>query len=124
MDSARSLASRIEDTNLPETAETACPVEELGRDLDALQTEIRALYKAALPAAIIHQITRGAHEQAAIGRLMLDDCRLRAASGSLNAAHLSNTRRWIAGVRRFMENRQTTYAVSIRRKFYVIKAAR
>ncbi len=124
MDIAQSLASRTADTNPSETAETPCPVEALGHDLERLHAEILALYTAKLPPAVIHQIARGANEQAEIGRMMLDDCRLRSTDGSLNATHLANTRRWIDGVRRFMENRQTTYGVSIRRKFYVIRNGR
>jgi hypothetical protein len=124
MDTAQSLASRVEDTNPQAPADAACPVETLGLDLERLHAEILALYKAKLPAAIIHQIARGAHEQAEIGRMMLDDCRHRSANGTLNDTHLANARRWIGGVRRFMENRQTTYGVSIRRKFYVIRPAR
>jgi len=124
MDTAQSLASRIEDTNAPDPADAPCPVEALDTDLQRLHAEILALYKAKLPAAVIHQIARGAHEQAEIGRMMLDDCRHRSANGTLNETHLANARRWIGGVRRFMENRQTTYGVSIRRKFYVMRNGR
>jgi hypothetical protein len=120
----QSLQARVAETNPSESGEAGCPVAALAADLDTLQTEIRSLYKAALPPAVIHQIARGAHEQFAIGRMMLDDCTLRSANGTLNQKHLANTRRWIAGVRRYMESRQTTYGTSIRRKFYVIKPAR
>lgn len=120
----QSLQARAGETNPSVAGEAQCPVVALIVDLEKLQSEIRALYKAALPPAVIHQIARGAHEQFAIGRMMLDDCTLRSANGTLNEKHLANARRWIAGVRRFMENRQTTYGTSIRRKFYVIKPAR
>lgn len=120
----QSLQSRVDETNPAEGFAGNDPLALIAEDLERLGGEIRALYKAALPPAIIHQIARGAHEQAAIGRLMLDDCRLRSANGSLNETHLANARRWIAGVRRFMENRQTAYATGTRRKFYVIRSPR
>jgi hypothetical protein len=120
----QSLQARVDETNPPVAALDDSPLATLALDLEQVRTEILALYKAALPPAIIHQITRGAHEQVAIGRMMLDDCMLREANGTLNPKHLANTKRWIAGVRRWMEARETAYGVSIRRKFYVIKSQR
>lgn len=97
------------------------PLTALAEDLERLNAEILALYKAELPAALIHQITRGAREQAAIANLILDDCVMRAKRGSLNTKHIANARKWIAGARRWIEDRKVNYAANIRRKFYVIK---
>ena len=94
----------------------------LALDLDQLQSEIRALYKAALPPAIIHQITRGAHEQVAIGRMMLDDCMIRAAGEKLTPKHLANAKKWITGVRVWIEKRQALHVTGSRRKLCLVKA--
>lgn len=120
----QSLPSRAGETNPAQDLAETDPIALLADDLERLRGEIRALYKAALPPAVIHQITRGAHEQAAIARLMLDDCMVRSANGTLNETHLANTRRWLACVRRFMESRRTAHGVSARRKFYVIRSGR
>ncbi|MBX3548814.1 MAG: hypothetical protein KF748_06615 [Xanthobacteraceae bacterium] len=97
------------------------PLADLAADLERLNGEILALYKAELPPAVIHQITRGAREQAAIANLILDDCMMRAKRGSLNDKHIANARKWIAGARRWIEDRKVNYASNVRRKFYVIK---
>lgn len=119
----QSVQVREAETNLAAAAQSD-PVAVLAADLEAIRSEIRALYKAPLSAAAIHQIVRGAQEQSAIARMMLDDCVIRAANGSLNEKHLANARRWLAGIRRFMENRQAAYTTGVRRKFYVIKTPR
>ncbi len=100
------------------------PLATLAEELDRLSGEILALYKAALPPAVIHQITRGASEQAAIGRLMLDDCMLRAAKGTLTPKHVANAEKWIGGVRRFIEKRQAAHALNTRRKLCVVRSKR
>lgn len=114
------LQARHAETTLPVSEETD-PLTLLAIDFEKLDHEIRSLYKAPLPPAIIHQICRAAREQQTIGQMMLDDCQLRAANRTLNDTHLKNLKRWLAGVRRFIEQRQTTYSASIRRKFYLIK---
>jgi hypothetical protein len=119
----QSLPSRLEETN-PVAAEAIDPVDILADDLEKLNGEILAVYKANLPPAIIHQIMRGAREQAAIGGMMLLDCRQRAADGKLEPKHLANARKWNAGVLRWIENRQTTYTTGSRRKLYVIRSRR
>jgi hypothetical protein len=120
----QSLLARVDETNPPIAAADDSPLAALALDLEQIRAEILALYKAALPPAIIHQITRGAHEQLAIGRMMLDDCTLREANGTLNPKHLANAKRWIAGVRLWIKNREAAYSASTRRKFYVIKPPR
>lgn len=120
----QSLQVRTGETNQPRTEMTADPVTLLSADLDLLHEEIRALYKAALPPAVIHKIARGAYEQAEIGSMMLDDCRLRSTDGTLNGNHLANARRWLAGVRRYIQSRQTAYGTSTRRKLYLLRADR
>jgi hypothetical protein len=100
------------------------PLAGLAEELDQISSEILALYKAPLPPAIIHQITRGASEQVAIGRLMLDDCLLREARRTLTPKHVANAEKWITGVRQFIEKRQAAYALSTRRKLCVVKSRR
>jgi hypothetical protein len=120
----QSLQVRVDETNPPVAVVDDSPLAALALDLEQIRAEILALYKAALPPAVIHQITRGAHEQVAIGRMMLDDCTLREANGTLNPKHLANAKRWIAGVRRYMEAREAAHGIKTRRKFYVIKSPR
>ena len=98
------------------------PLSGLAEDLERLSGEILALYKATLPPAVIHQITRGASEQVAIGRLMLDDCMLRAAKGTLTPKHVANASTWISGVRKFIEKRQAAYKLNTRRKLCVVRS--
>lgn len=120
----QSLQVRTGETNQSQSQVSADPVSLLSADLDRLHEEIRALYKAALPPAVIHKIARGAYEQAEIGGMLLDDCKLRSADGTLNEKHLANARRWLTGVRRYMQSRQTAYGTSTRRKLYLIRAGR
>lgn len=120
----QSLQVRTNETNQQRTEIAVDPLSLLSADLDRLHEEIRALYKAALPPAVIHKIARGAYEQVEIGGMMLDDCRLRSANGTLNGNHLANARRWLAGVRRYIQSRQTAYGTSTRRKLYLLRAGR
>lgn len=118
------LQSGASETNRAEAAGHGDPFLALADDLDQLGEEVRALYKSELPPAMIHQISRGAREQIAIGRLMLDDCMLRAARGTLTPKHMANAGSWIAGVRSWIEKRKTDYAVNCRRKLCVVKPRR
>lgn len=118
------LQSRNSEAPSIEAAPENLPLAGLAEDLDRLNAEIRSLYKEALPPAVIHQISRGAREQASIGKMILHDCTLRAANGTLNPKHLANAEKWIAGVRRWMEERRVAHAVSARRKLFVIRSAR
>ena len=96
----------------------------LAEDLDRLKIEILALYKADLPPALIHLICRGARDQASIAGMLLDDCMLRAAGGTLTPKHVANVSNWIGGVRQWIERRQTAYAVNSRRKLCIAKGRR
>lgn len=107
-------------TALPEDHALSLLAEDLGR----LNIEILALYKAKLPAAVIHQITRGARDQASIAGMLLDDCILRAANGTLTTKHIANASNWIGGVRQWIEKRRAAYAVNCRRKLCVNRARR
>lgn len=114
------LQSSKRETNRPAEASDG-PLADFADDLERLNAEILALYGETLPPAVIHQIAGGAREQARIGHLMLDDCLLRAESGHLNAAHVANGRKWIAGVRRWIESRKAKYASNVRRKLYIVR---
>jgi hypothetical protein len=116
------LQTRDSRTELATSAAENHPLAGLAQDLDRLSGEIRALYKAALPPALIHQITRGAAEQVAIGRLMLDDCAAREAKGTLTTKHVANASAWISGVRKFIEKRQAAHVLNTRRKLCVVKS--
>lgn len=118
------LQSRAIETNRAEATGHDDPFLALTDDLDQLGEEVRALYKSDLPPAVIHQISRGAREQIAIGRLILDDCMLRAARDTLTPKHMANAEKWIAGVRNWIEKRKTAYAVNCRRKLCVVKSRR
>jgi hypothetical protein len=96
----------------------------LAAELDRTEAEILALYKSGLPAALIHQIVRGAREQTALGRMLLDDCMLREAKGKLTPKHLANAQRWIGGIRDYMEKRKAAYATNCRRKLCVVRTQR
>ncbi len=115
------LQTRVEQADPAGAPAEVNPLTVLTEDFERLNDEIRALYKAALPPAEIHQLCRGAREQAAIGSMILHDCTLRATNGTLTPAHMANAQKWIAGVRRWIESRQNAYAANVRRKFYVIK---
>jgi hypothetical protein len=100
------------------------PVTLLAEDFERLNIEILALYSAELPPAVIHQISRGAREQALIGEMLLADCMMHAASGTLNAAHIANTEKWISGIRGWIEKRKAVYAFNCRRKLFAMRARR
>ncbi len=116
------LQSSKKETNRARAEASSDPLADFAEDLERLNAEILALYREALPPAIIHQIAGGAREQAGIGHLMLDDCIMRAESGCLNATHIANGRKWVASVRAWIEGRKTKYASNVRRKLYVVKA--
>jgi hypothetical protein len=97
---------------------------QISEDIERLRTEILALYTSNLPPALIHQIARGASEQAMIGRMMLHDCTLRANNGTLNPKHLANARKWNTSVRRWIEDKKAAYATGCRRKFHVVRSGR
>lgn len=116
------LQSREDKT---EHGEDAAPervaLDRLNADFERLRAEIRAFHKADLPASEIHRIQSGAREQASMALMMLDDCAMRAERGTLNAAHIANVEKWIAGARDWMQKRHTAYTTNVRRKFYLIK---
>ena len=118
------LQSRADETELGEAGAEGCPLIGVTQELHRLNGEIRALYKAALPPAVIHQISRGARDQALIGKMMVDDCRLRADDGTLNEAHVANAEQWIASVHSWIEKRKAVYAFNCRRKLFVIRSRR
>ncbi len=120
----QTVQSWIGETNPETAAEEDEALTALAADCERLNAEILAIYKAVLPAAVIHQIARGASEQAAIGRMMLDDCVLRAEEGKLTPSHLSNARKWNASVRRWIENRKAAYTTGCRRKLILVRSAR
>lgn len=119
----QTVQSRPYETN-PADAAQPDPLRRIAEDLELLRSEILALYSAKLPPAVIHQIVRGAHEQAMIGRMMLQDCTLRAGNGTLNPTHLANAHKWNASVRRWIEQKKAAYSTGCRRKFHVVRSAR
>lgn len=120
----QSLQALVVETNQSPANAESHPVAMLEDTLERLGSEIRDLYKAELPPAVIHQIVRGAREQAAIARMMVEDCALRQNNGTLNPKHLANARKWIAGVARWIENRQASYLSGSRRKLCIVRSAR
>lgn len=120
----QTVQSRPYETNPQADAAQADPLRRIAEDLELLRSEILALYSAKLPPAVIHQIVRGAHEQAVIGRMMLQDCTLRAANGTLNPAHLANAHKWNASVRRWIAQKKSAYSTGCRRTFHVVRSTR
>lgn len=120
----QTVQSRLHETNPQGEGAAAAPLLRIAEDLERLRTEILALYASNLPPAVIHQIARGASEQAMIGRMMLHDCTLRANNGTLNSKHLANARKWNASVRRWIEGKKAAYATGCRRKLHIVRPGR
>lgn len=117
----QTIQSRLQESAPPAEAAAADPLQRIAADLERLHTEILALYASDLSPAVVHQIVRGASEQTMIGRMMLQDCVLRANNGTLNAKHLANARKWNASVRRWIEDKKAAYTTGCRRKFNVVR---
>lgn len=116
------VQSPLHDANPQAEAAEADPLLQISEDIERLRSEILALYASNLPPAAVHQIVRGASEQATIARMMLHDCRLRASNGTLNPKHLANARKWNMSVRRWIEDKKTAYTTGCRRKFHVVRS--
>lgn len=119
----QTVQSRLHETNQLPAAE-AGPLVQISEDTKQLQTEILSLYTSNLPPAVIHQIARGASEQAMIGRMMLQDCALRSSNGTLNSKHIANAHKWNASVRRWIEDKKAAYNSGCRRKFHLVRSGR
>jgi hypothetical protein len=120
----QTVQSRLHETNPQADAAEADPLLRISEDIERLRAEILALYTSNLPPAVIHQIARGASEQAAIAHMMLHDCTLRANNGTLNPKHLANAHKWNASVRRWIEGKKAAYATGCRRKLHIVRSGR
>ncbi|HRF09828.1 MAG TPA: hypothetical protein PL193_14450 [Xanthobacteraceae bacterium] len=120
----QTVQSRLYETNPQADEAQADPLLHMAEDVEKLRGEILALYASNLPPAVVHKIARGAQEQAAISRMMLDDCSLRANNGTLNPKHLANARKWNASVRRWIAEKKAAYASGSRRKLQIVRSSR